>query len=75
MPKAKRYNVTDGKLVLTLEDAGRGWYAVTSPMDPAVQTQAKSIPEAFERARDAMAELRKYRQSKVEKSRSRRASA
>jgi antitoxin HicB len=63
MAKAKRYNVSDGKLLLTLEEAGRGWYVVTSPMEPGINTQARSIPEAFEMARDAMRLLRKHRAS------------
>ncbi len=75
MPKAKRYTVSDGRLVLTLEEAERGWYAVSSPMEPALQTQARSIPEAFEMARDAMNELRKYRESKSARRSGRRASA
>ena len=57
MAKKKRYSVSDGKLLLTLEDAGGGWYTVTSPSDPALITQARSIPEAFEMARDALAAL------------------
>lgn len=52
------YIVSDGELVLHLEDAGDGWYAVSTPLDPEVHTQAKSIPEAFEMARDAMQSLR-----------------
>jgi predicted RNase H-like HicB family nuclease len=58
---AKRYNVSDGKLVLTLEEAGRGWYAVTSPMEPALTTQARNLPEAFAMARDALNELAQHR--------------
>lgn len=61
MPPMKRYNVTDGKLVLTLEEAEEGGYVVTSPIDPAVITQAETISEAFENARDAMAVLRAAR--------------
>ena len=57
----KRYTVTDGKLMLTLEEADDGWLVVTSPIDPGLTTQARSITEAFENARDALAELRAYR--------------
>jgi hypothetical protein len=32
---AKRYTVTDGKLVLQLEEAEEGGFTVTSPVDPA----------------------------------------
>jgi predicted RNase H-like HicB family nuclease len=53
----KKYNVTDGKMLLTLEEAERGWYVVTSPSDPALITQARTIREAFEMARDAQAAL------------------
>ncbi|MEX2317763.1 MAG: hypothetical protein WD669_11465 [Pirellulales bacterium] len=47
------YTVSDGDLVLHLQDAGDGWFAVSTPLDPHVHTQAKTIPEAFEMARDA----------------------
>jgi antitoxin HicB len=53
----KRYTVTDGKLILTLEEAEEGGYVVTSPIDPGLTTQAESISEAFLNARDALAEL------------------
>ena len=52
--KPKKFTVCDGDLVLELQPAGDGWYCVTSPMDPGVTTQAKSIEEAFDMARDAM---------------------
>jgi antitoxin HicB len=68
---AKRYNVSDGKLVITLEEAGGGWYCVTTPMDPGVTTQARSIPEAFMMARDAMKVLRRGR-ARLHKERSRK---
>ena len=51
----KKYTVSDGKLVLTLQEDEGGWYTVTSPTDPAMITQAKSIKEAFQMARDAFA--------------------
>jgi len=57
----KRYNVTDGKITLTLEDAEEGGFVVTSPIDPSVITQAETIKEAFENARDAMAVLKAAR--------------
>lgn len=68
---AKKYTVSDGKIVITLEEAERGWFAVTTPMDPAVQTQAKTIPEAFEMVRDAMKVLQKGR-AKLAKDQKRR---
>ena len=61
MPRMKRYTVSDGKLVLTLEEAEEGGYVVTSPIDPGLVTEAETISEAFEMARDAMAELRAAR--------------
>lgn len=53
----KKYTVTDGKLVLTLQEDEKGWYTVTSPTDPALITQARSIREAFKNARDAQQAL------------------
>ena len=53
----KKYTVSDGRLILTLREDEGGWYVVTSPTDPAMITQARSIPEAFEMARDAFAGL------------------
>lgn len=55
MPKS--YTVSDGELVLTLEEAEEGGYVVTSPMDPELVTEAETIPEAFDMARDAMETL------------------
>ena len=53
MAKTPSYNVTDGKLVLTLSHKEKGYYYVTSPMDPEIHTQARTIEEAFHMARDA----------------------
>jgi predicted RNase H-like HicB family nuclease len=61
MARPKRYNVTDGKLLLTLEEAEEGGFLVTSPDDPALITEAETIAEAFEMAKDAMAALAKSR--------------
>jgi hypothetical protein len=55
---AKRYTVSDGKLTLTLGEAVEGGYIVTSSMDHELITEADSISEAFEMARDALAALR-----------------
>ncbi|MEL7087880.1 MAG: type II toxin-antitoxin system HicB family antitoxin [Planctomycetota bacterium] len=49
----KKYNISDGDLLLTIEVAEDGWLSVTSPMEPELITQAQSIPEAFSMARDA----------------------
>jgi antitoxin HicB len=59
--KAKKYTVTDGKLVLVLEPAEEGGYVVTCPFDPDVLTQAESVEEAFEMARDLIALLEEDR--------------
>jgi antitoxin HicB len=50
----KKYIVTDGELTLTLEAAEEGGYIVTSPFDPNILTQAETLEEAFEMARDVV---------------------
>ena len=50
---AKKYTVSDGKLVLTLKEAEEGSYIVTSPMELELITEADTVREAFEMARDA----------------------
>jgi antitoxin HicB len=57
----KRYTVSDGKLVLNLEEAEEGGYIVTSPLDPELITQAETIEEAFANARDAAKALKQSR--------------
>ncbi len=57
----KRYTVSDGKLVLNLEEAEEGGYIVTSPLNPELITQAETIEEAFANARDASKALRQSR--------------
>jgi predicted RNase H-like HicB family nuclease len=49
----KHYTVSDGELVLFLWPSEEGGYDVTSPLDPALITQAETVEEAFEMARDA----------------------
>lgn len=58
---SRRYTVSDGKLVLTLEEAPEGGFVVTSPMDPELVTEAEDVTEAFENARDALKALRQSR--------------
>ena len=58
---SKRYTVSDGKFVLSLEDAEEGGYIVTSPLDPELITQAETIEEAFVNARDATKALKQSR--------------
>jgi antitoxin HicB len=57
----KQYTVSDGKLVLTLETAEEGGYIVTSPLEPQLITEAETVEEAFEQARDALKALRQSR--------------
>ena len=59
--KAKNYTVSDGKLVLLLEEAEEGGYIVRSPLDPELLTEADSITEAFENARNALKALQASR--------------
>ncbi len=69
-PKAKkptRYVVTDGELVLTLEREGK-WYVVTSPFNPDIITQARTLEEAFEMARDVVALFAEDRAAELEAS-------
>jgi predicted RNase H-like HicB family nuclease len=57
----KHYTVSDGELVLFLWPAEEGGYNVTSPLDPALITQAETVEEAFDMARDAWELLRSVR--------------
>jgi antitoxin HicB len=59
--RVKRFTVSDGGMVFTLQPAEEGGYLVTSPFDPALVTEAETIEEAFEMARDAAAGLRNVR--------------
>ena len=61
MAKARSYTVSDGRLVLNLEAAEEGGYVVTSPLDPELITEAETVEEAFENARDAAEALRSSR--------------
>ena len=58
---AKRYTVSDGKLVLTLEEADEGGYIVTAPLDPELITESETVSEAFANARDALKALTRSR--------------
>jgi antitoxin HicB len=70
--KSRRYMVTDGKLVLVLElDEEVGGYCVTSPFNPDIITQAETVEEAFEMARDCAA-LMKAARAKTNRSESKR---
>ena len=61
MNPPRSYTVSDGQLVLTLEPAEEGGFVVTSPLDPELITQAETLDEAFENARDAAEALRESR--------------
>jgi predicted RNase H-like HicB family nuclease len=53
----KKYIVTDGEMVLELLVAEEGGYTVRSPFIRGLNTEADTLEEAFEMARDAAAEL------------------
>jgi predicted RNase H-like HicB family nuclease len=53
--------VSDGKLVLNLRAAEEGGFLVTSPFDPELLTEAETLEEAFDNARDAADALRQAR--------------
>lgn len=64
----RKYTVTDGKLVLILEPAEKGWYAVSSPFEPGLNTQAKTLEEAFVMAYDAQKCLQSARTESTRRS-------
>lgn len=53
--------VPDGKMTLTLEVAEDGGYFVSSLFDPEIITQAETVEEAFEMARDVVAFYKQIR--------------
>ncbi len=63
----KRYMVSDGKIVLRLDEAEEGGYVVTSPLDPRLITEADTVREAFINARDALAALAASRRKLIRK--------
>jgi antitoxin HicB len=63
----KQYTVSDGKVVLTLQEAAEGGYVVTSPLDPQLITEADTVEEAFENARDALSALAASRRKLIKK--------
>jgi antitoxin HicB len=73
--RKRRYTVSDGRLVLILEEAEEGGYIVTSPLDPELITEAETIGEAFENARDALRALSQSRAKLLRKLRISRAGA
>jgi antitoxin HicB len=63
----KQYTVSDGKLVLTLQEADEGGFIVTSPFDPQLITEAETVREAFKNARDALTALAASRRMLLKK--------
>jgi predicted RNase H-like HicB family nuclease len=59
--KPTKYIVTDGEMVLELQVAEEGGYTVTAPFIKGLVTEADTLEEAFEMARDAAAELKAAR--------------
>jgi predicted RNase H-like HicB family nuclease len=59
--KPTKYIVTDGEMVLELQVAEDGGYTVTSPFMKGLVTEATTLEEAFEMARDAVAGLEEAR--------------
>ncbi len=57
----RSYTVSDGDLVLLLQEAEEGGYVVTSPLDPHLVPEAETISEAFAMARAAMESLQESR--------------
>ena len=66
MASKTTYTVSDGELVLCLEPDEEGGYIVTSPLDPELVTEADSLDEAFENARDAAEALKESRRKLIE---------
>ncbi len=66
----KHYTVSDGELVLFLWPAEEGGYGITSPLDPALISEAETLEEAFMMARDAWALLKSPRTKTSQKPRS-----
>ncbi len=62
-----------GELLLNLEVEG-DWFVVTSPLDPELVTQAKTIEEAFRMAYDAKDLLEEYRAELAEEAKARQRS-
>lgn len=75
MAKRKKFTASDGKMVLELEPTDDGWLIVSSPLDPALLTQARSIVEAFEMAYDAAETLRQGRRQLARERRKAKATA
>ncbi len=56
-------NIDAGKVCrfTALQEAPEGGFVVTSPLDPELVTEAESVGEAFENARDALRAIKQSR--------------
>jgi antitoxin HicB len=70
--KPTKYIVTDGEMVLELEVAEEGGFTVTAPYIKGLVTEADTLEEAFEMARDAAATLKAARAELYRKAGSRK---
>lgn len=59
--------MSNGKVVLNLEEAEESGYVVTSPLDPELITEAETIQEAFSNAQDAAKALTRSRRKLMHK--------
>lgn len=57
---SKHFVVSDAEIVLFLWPLEEGGYAITSPLDDRLHSQAQSLEEAFEMGHDALAALAEY---------------
>jgi predicted RNase H-like HicB family nuclease len=55
----KRFTVSDGTMVLTLQESEEGGYIVSSPVEPELSAFAPTIAEAFTVARERLHALAK----------------
>ncbi len=56
--KVRQYFATDGKLFLCLKPTRTGRFAVTAPFIQDFATEAKTLEEAFAKAKNAATELK-----------------
>jgi predicted RNase H-like HicB family nuclease len=68
MSRGKKYTISDGKMVLHVEEAEGGGFVVTSPLDPELVTEAESLEEAFVNAHDAARALKESRAKLIRRS-------
>ncbi len=66
MDSPRSYHVSDGDWLLTFTEDDDGWYCITCPSMPGLVTQARTLAEGFEMARDARDLLMRGRQKRKE---------